>query len=389
MNFTKIEKQIENQLRDVIDPELGSNIVELGMVKRVKVTEQLVEISIDLTTLGCPLRNEIQDGINSACGAIADGREIKIHWAEMDAQQKDATMRTARANMAENSNTRVPDDTRIIAIASGKGGVGKSSISANLAVALANNGQRVGFIDADIWGYSIPKMLGITERLQAGRKPEGSEKPLLVPSSKTVGNGRIDLVSMGLLTDDESNALMWRGLMLNRAVQHFCEDVDWDAELDTLIIDLPPGTGDVAMGMAQLLPRAEVLVVTTPSKAAQRVAVRAVSMARKSNLRVLGVVENMSYLLTPSGERLEVFSSGGGAELAKECNIKLVAQIPLNPEIADGEDFDNMRAFAEQLTNEAFEQIKTYLDDTNVPEMTGCTTRLVEQMEKMLDQKSS
>ncbi len=386
MNFTEIENQIEDQLKTVIDPELGSNIVELGMVKSVKVTEDKVEVSIDLTTLGCPLRNEIQNGIKAACSPLVDGRQIKVNWAEMNAQQKDMTMRTARKNLAESSATRVSETTRIIAIASGKGGVGKSSVSANLAVALANSGQRVGFIDADIWGYSIPKMLGITQRLQAGRKPEGSNKPLLVPSQKILGAGSIDLVSMGLLADDESNALMWRGLMLNRAVQHFCEDVDWNTNLDTLIIDLPPGTGDVAMGVAQLLPRAEVLVVTTPSKAAQRVAVRAVSMAQKSNLRVLGVIENMSYLLTPNGERIEVFSSGGGATLAQECNLELIAQIPINPDIADGEDFDNLSVLSEQKTKDAFDLVLDHLETTKAPEMKGCSTRLVEQMEQMFDQ---
>ncbi len=385
MNTTKIENQLKDQLRSVIDPELGSNIVDLEMVKGISVTDGSVEVSVDLTTLGCPLRNEIETGIKSACETLADGREVKITWSEMEPNQKDKTMREARRRMAEANSSRVASTTRILAIASGKGGVGKSSVSANLAVALASSGQKVGFIDADIWGYSIPPMLGITQRLEAGRTPADSDKPLLVPSRKSVGDGFIDLVSMGLLTDDESNALMWRGLMLNRAVQHFCEDVDWDPELDTLVIDLPPGTGDVAMGIAQQLPRAEVLVVTTPSKAAQRVAVRAVSLARKSNLRVLGVIENMSYLPTPDGERLEVFSSGGGQALAEQCNIALISSIPINPNIADGEDFDNQNVLSEDLTQAAFEEITDFLERTKAPELKGCSTRLVEQIEKMFD----
>lgn len=385
MNTTKIENQLKDQLRSVIDPELGSNIVDLEMVKSISVTDGSVEVSVDLTTLGCPLRNEIETGIKSACETLADGREVKITWSEMEPNQKDKTMREARRRMAETNSSRVASTTRILAIASGKGGVGKSSVSANLAVALASSGQKVGFIDADIWGYSIPPMLGITQRLEAGRTPADSDKPLLVPSRKSVGDGFIDLVSMGLLTDDESNALMWRGLMLNRAVQHFCEDVDWDPELDTLVIDLPPGTGDVAMGIAQQLPRAEVLVVTTPSKAAQRVAVRAVSLARKSNLRVLGVIENMSYLPTPDGERLEVFSSGGGQALAEQCNIALIGSIPINPNIADGEDFDNQNVLSEDLTQAAFKEITDFLESTKAPELKGCSTRLVEQIEKMFD----
>ncbi|MBN2623697.1 MAG: P-loop NTPase, partial [Acidimicrobiales bacterium] len=280
-------------LRGVIDPELGSDIVDLGMARSAEVQpDGTADVTIALTTAGCPLRSQIQHDIKARVGSLPGIAEVRLHWTEMTAEQRSTAMSKARWNVAQKpEDTSVPLAAKVILIASGKGGVGKSSVTVNLAAALAAQGHTVGVLDADIWGFSVPRMLGVDGRL-AGTTDDGRKQ--MVPIERKVGEGVLRVVSMGLLVDGEETALMWRGLMLNRGVQHFLQDVRWGDDLDYLLVDMPPGTGDVQMGVAKLMPRAEVVVVTTPARAAQKVAFRAVGMARKSYLRVAGVIENMS-----------------------------------------------------------------------------------------------
>ena len=250
-------------LRGVIDPELGSDIVELGMAKGVDVSpDGRVVVTIALTTAGCPLRAQLQRDVKARVESLPGVTSVKLDWTELSAEEKAAAMAKARWNVREQApDTAVPASTRVLAIASGKGGVGKSSVTVNLAAALAAKGFAVGVLDADIWGFSVPRMLGIEGRLAGATTGERK----IAPNIKPLGRGRLEVVSMGLLVDDEGDALMWRGLMLNRAVQHFLEDVDW-GDLDYLLIDMPPGTGDVQMGLARMLPRTEMIIVTTPGR---------------------------------------------------------------------------------------------------------------------------
>src|SRR4051812_1318431 len=256
------------------------------MAKGARVDDDgTVTVTIGLTTAGCPLRAQIQKDIRARIGSLPGVEKVAIEWTELTAEEKSAAMAKARWNArADAPDTEIPATTKVVMIASGKGGVGKSSVTANLAAALATRGFTVGVLDADIWGFSIPRMLGVDGRLQG--RPDGNKpnEAKMVPHVRACGEGTLKVVSMGFLVDDEETALMWRGLMLNRAVQHFVEDVAW-GEMDYLFIDMPPGTGDVQMGLARLLPRAEMIVVTTPARSAQKVAVRAVNMARKSYLR--------------------------------------------------------------------------------------------------------
>ena len=283
-------------LRGVVDPELGSDIVELGMAKGATVdADGLVDVTIALTTSGCPLRAQIQRDVRARIGGLPGVTEVHITWTELTPEEKAAAMSRARWNVAQDSpETAVPATCRVLMVASGKGGVGKSSVTVNLATALADRGFAVGVMDADIWGFSVPRMLGIEGRL--GGSPESGR---ITPNRRPVGAGRLEVVSMGFLVEDEETALMWRGLILNRAVQHFCEDVEW-GDLDYLLIDMPPGTGDVQMGLARMLPRAEMVIVTTPALAAQKVAVRVAHMGRNNYLRVVGVIENMGAFVAPT-----------------------------------------------------------------------------------------
>jgi ATP-binding protein involved in chromosome partitioning len=378
-------------LRGVIDPELGSDIVELGMVRDVAIDDDgVARVTIALTTAGCPLRAQIQRDIRTRVGSAPGVSSVKLEWTEMTQPEKKRAMDKARFNVAQRpEDTAVGPTTRVVLVASGKGGVGKSSVTANLAAAIANRGLKVGVLDADVWGFSIPRMLGVSGRL-AGRARDGDEaggRPLMVPIERKVGTGLLRIVSMGLLVDDEETALMWRGLMLSRGVQHFLQDVAWGDDLDYLLIDMPPGTGDVQMGVAKLLPRSEVVVVTTPAVAAQKVAIRAVSMARKSYLRVAGVIENMSWFEDPDGRRHALFGAGGGEALATDSGVPLLGQVPIEPTVSAGGDAGEPAVLGTGPAADAFRAIAARLVDEAVPptELAGCSARMMEAALAALD----
>jgi ATP-binding protein involved in chromosome partitioning len=316
-------------LRQVVDPELGDDIVELGMVRSLRCDGDAVTVEVALTTAGCPLRRELHEGVERAVSALPGVRRVEVTTGLMDAAERSALMSRARRSAQRPVATEVPETARVLAVGSGKGGVGKSSIAVNLAAALAAGGSAVGLLDADIWGFSVPRMLGIEDQLEARRGR-------IVPVERPAGAGLLRVVSMGFLSG-EGEAIMWRGLMLNRAVQHFLEDVAWGA-LDLLVIDLPPGTGDVSMGLARMLPRAELLVVTTPALAAQKVAGRAADMARRGHLHVAGVIESMSGFVCEHGTRHALFGEGGGERLAAELGVPLLGSVPLHHSVAAGGD---------------------------------------------------
>lgn len=366
-------------LRGVVDPELGSDIVELGMAKGARVSaDGRVTVRLALTTAGCPLRAQLKRDVADRVGSLPGVTAVDIDWTELDQEEKARAMARARRNIAERAgSTALPATTRVLMIASGKGGVGKSSITVNLAAALAAAGHRVGLIDADIWGYSVPRMLGLEGRLEGD-----TDSKRIRPMSLDVGPGRIDVVSMGFLVDAEETALMWRGLILQRAVQHFLEDVDWADDLDYVLIDMPPGTGDVQMGLAKLLPRAEMIVVTTPALGAQKVATRAVNMGRQNYLRVLGVIENMSEFVTPSGERFAIFGHGGGEALARDAGVELIGSIPIEASVADGGDRGVPVAWGAGPAAEAFRDLAHRIATEIAPpvDMAGCTARLLGTM---------
>lgn len=368
--------EIRGWLRGVIDPELGSDIVELGMVRGVGVDPTgEVTVEIALTTAGCPLRAQIKRDIQTRVASINGVTHVAIKWGEMNAAEKAAAMERARFNMSQREEkTAVSPNTQVILVASGKGGVGKSSVTVNLATALALRGLKVGVLDADIWGFSVPRMMGVSGRLQ-GEQHEG--KAVMLPNIRRFGDGEVRVVSMGFLVEDEGSALMWRGLMLSRGVQHFLQDVAWGDDLDYLLVDMPPGTGDVQMGVAKLVPRAEVLVVTTPAGAAQTVASRVVSMARKNFLRVVGAVENMSAFTCAHGDTYPLFGAGGGAALVHDAGIPLLAQIPLEAEVVLGGDEGEPAVLTEGAAAQAFKALAERIHTETVPpiEMSGCSAR--------------
>ena len=365
-------------LLGVIDPELGDNIVDLGMLRAVRVDpDGRVEVKVALTVAGCPLRTQLTHDVESRVGSLPGVRVVEVVMGEMDAAERSALMDRARRKAQEDRAvaTDIPPSARILAVSSGKGGVGKSSVTVNLAVALARRGLTVGLLDADIWGFSVPRMLGMTGELRA------NESRKILPLELPVGPGLVKVVSMGFLADEDT-AIMWRGLILNRAVQQFLEDVSW-GEIDYLLIDMPPGTGDVQMGLARMLPRTEVLVVTTPPLAAQKVASRAADMARKGHLRVAGVIENMSSFTCDHGTTYALFGTGGGARLAAEIGVPLVGTVPLHPDMAAAGDTGQPVALGTGPLAVAFDSLATTLVDTVAPvvETAGCTARLLEKVE--------
>jgi ATP-binding protein involved in chromosome partitioning len=384
--------EVRNLLRAVIDPELGANIVDLGMATDVEVSpEGLITIGVKLTIKGCPLRAQIKNDIESRLETHPGVTKIKINWGEMNADERSAVMTKARWNARENAgDTAIPNSTRVLAIASGKGGVGKSSVTANLAVAIASHGHVVGVLDADIWGFSIPRMLGMSDRLEA-RRIDGMEKPRIIPNERRVGDGLLKVVSTGMLVEDEGTALMWRGLMLTKAVEQFLNDVHW-GDLDYLLIDMPPGTGDVQMGLARMLPRTDLIIVTTPAVSAQKVAIRAADMARRSFLRVAGVIENMSYFTCDHGSTYPLFGEGGGATLADDIGAELLGRVPIEPAVAHGSDTGEPVALSgSSVAADVFRDIadKILSATVSVTEMAGCSARLLESVEVALRKKST
>lgn len=381
------EDHVMNLLRGVVDPELGSDIVELGMAKGVELGDDgVVFVTIALTTSGCPLRAQIQKDIRARVGGLPGVSKVKINWTELTQEEKAAAMAKARFNISQDEpDTMVPPTTKVIMVASGKGGVGKSSITVNIAAGLAARGFTVGVMDADIWGFSVPRMLGVDGRLEGQ-----TDTKKIVPHERVVGDGLLKVISMGFLVEDESTSLNWRGLILNRAVRHFLEDVQW-GDMDYLLIDMPPGTGDVQMGLAKMLPRADMIVVTTPAKTAQSVAVRVGNMARSYYLRIAGVVENMTAFVNEDGKVYELFGSGGGDELATELGVPMLGRVPIDTEVAAGGDSGEPTVLGEGPAAEALNDIVDHIVAEAVPptEMAGCSARILEAAQASIDGDTS
>ncbi|MEI8160114.1 MAG: P-loop NTPase [Actinomycetes bacterium] len=334
-------EQVIEALRPVQDPELHRSIVDLGMVRDVEVSAAgVVTLTVVLTIAGCPLRNEITNRVNGALRADPSVSDVNLTFGVMTDAERENVRRIVHGDAASSAGSQtahghaegrtIPfaqpgSKTRPLLISSGKGGVGKSSVTTNLAVALAARGHTVGIVDADIYGFSIPRMLG------ADRDPVAIDQMLLPPEAWGVR-----CISIGYFVPD-GQAVVWRGPMLHKALEQFLTDVYWD-EPDFLLVDMPPGTGDIALSLSQYLPRAEVYVVTTPQPAAQKVARLSAAMAEKVNLTVRGVIENMSWFTGDDGKKYEIFGSGGGQELSDELNVPLLGQIPLMNALREGGD---------------------------------------------------
>jgi ATP-binding protein involved in chromosome partitioning len=356
-------------LEGVRDPELGGTIVELGMVTHVRLDGPSLDVGLALTIAECPLRNQLEGDTYRRLRAMPGIDDVTVQVTAMTKKQRAGLMSVARRKVRENAEpTQVSPTTRVVAVSSGKGGVGKSSVSVNLAVALETLGFSVGLLDADIWGFSTPRMLGAEERLLANDSTK-----LIEP---VTAHG-VKLVSTGLIIDSEETALMWRGLMLSKALEQFLKQVDW-GDLDYMVIDMPPGTGDIQMALTRLLPQAEMIVVTTPQRAAQKVAVRVADMARRSHMPIIGVVENMAG---------DVFGQGGGKELADQLGVPLISSIPLDPGVVRGGDEGDpvaltgaspaARAFAETA-----ERLVELLPPANLETCTGRIAKLLDALDE-------
>jgi len=328
-------EQVTSALAGVNDPEIGRPITELGMVKSVSVgADGLVDVSVYLTVAGCPMRDTITSRVTDAVTALPGVSGARVTLDVMSEEQRKAMQTQLRGGRPEPviPFAQPASLTKVLAVASGKGGVGKSSVTVNLAASLAAAGHKVGVIDADIYGHSVPRMLGVTGR------PTPVENMIMPPSSHDV-----KVISMGMFTKGNT-PIVWRGPMLHRAMQQFLADVFW-GDLDYLMLDLPPGTGDIAISLAQLLPNAELLVVTTPQLAAAEVAERAGAIVTQTRQRITGVIENMSYLVCPHcGEQMDVFGSGGGEAVAAKLSqltgttVPLLGQVPLDTRLREGGD---------------------------------------------------
>jgi ATP-binding protein involved in chromosome partitioning len=319
--------EVREALRAVIDPELRRSIVELDMVRSIEIhdTTGVVDVTVSLTTAGCPIRNHFEDGVAQAVRALDGVTGVNVDFDVLSDQQKSSLQqKLGRGSLPEGALAEV---SNIICVASGKGGVGKSTLTANLAAALAAEGKRVGVLDADVWGYSIPRMLG----LGAQRPKVSAERKILPLDAHSTS-----VMSIGFFVEEDS-PVVWRGPMLHKALTQFLEDVAW-GEQDFLLIDLPPGTGDVSMTLSQLLPQARFVIVTTPQPAAQKVARRAAEMAGKFKLEIAGVIENMAGFTTPAGERFPIFGEGGGQLLADELDVPLLAKVPLTMPLREQAD---------------------------------------------------
>jgi ATP-binding protein involved in chromosome partitioning len=319
-------EQVTEKLRAVIDPELRRNIVELGMVRAIDIAEDgRVGVIVSLTTPGCPIRSHFQRAVVETVSELEGVTSVAVEFDVLSEEERARLQQTlGRNRLPEGALAQVRN---VICVASGKGGVGKSTMTANLAAALAAEGNAVGALDADVYGYSIPRMLGVEGR------PDVNAQRKIIPLEGPAG---VKVMSIGFFIEPNA-AVVWRGPMLHKAIQQFLEDVDW-GELDYLLLDLPPGTGDVSMTLAQLLPQAKVLVVTTPQPAAQSVARRAAEMANKVDLEILGVIENMSGFTTPDGQRFTIFGEGGGQLLADELEVPLLGKVPLSEDLREHAD---------------------------------------------------
>jgi ATP-binding protein involved in chromosome partitioning len=312
--MTPGREEILQALEQVIDPELRKPVTELDMVRDVTVDGGHVAVTIALTVAGCPLRSSFEEQVGRALSGVEGVEQVSLSFDVMTPEERQRLTTRLRGGVTERSKGISLDaGTRVIAVASGKGGVGKSTVTVNLAAALSRLGQQVGVLDADVYGHSIPHLLGISQR------PVLVDRMIVPPVKHD-----LKLMSIGFFLD-ENAPVMWRGPMLHRALEQFLSDVHW-GDLDTLVVDMPPGTGDVSISLGQLLPRAEVLIVTTPQPLAQEVASRAAVMAQKTNMRLLGVVENMSG---------DVFGSGGGEALAGQLGVPLLGRIPLDPQLRE------------------------------------------------------
>jgi len=333
-------EEIYEALEPVQDPELNRSIVELGMVKNVIVDSDQVIIEVLLTIAGCPLKAKIENDISEALLGTNKISKVQVNFGVMNDEERAKVRELVHGDPASTAGSQPAHGhaegrvipfadtsckTRVLLIASGKGGVGKSSVTANLAISFANRGKSVGIVDADVWGFSIPRMLGID-------KPPTVIDDLLIPP-RVHG---VKAISMGFFAR-EDQPVIWRGPMLHKALEQFLTDVFWD-DLDYLLIDLPPGTGDIALSLAQFLPRSELYVVTTPQPAAQKVAQRAAFMAKNVNLEVKGVIENMSWFTGDDDKRYYIFGHGGGEDLANRLEVPLLGQIPLVQELREGSD---------------------------------------------------
>jgi ATP-binding protein involved in chromosome partitioning len=321
------KEQVTEALRAVIDPELRKDIVTLGMVRSIDVhANGVVDVTVSLTTAGCPIRDHFTDGVTRAVRELDGVAGVNLSFDVLSDEEKQALR--GRLGMGALPAGSLAGVSNVICVGSGKGGVGKSSVTANLAAALRTAGKTVGVLDADVWGYSQPRMFGLS-----GERARVNEERKIVPLDGPEGIG---VISIGFFIEQDA-AVVWRGPMLHKALQQFLEDVDW-GRLDYLLIDLPPGTGDVSMTLAQLLPQSRFVIVTTPQAVAQRVAKRSADMAAKLKLEVIGVIENMAAFVTPSGERFPIFGAGGGAALAEELDVPLFGQIPLTMGLREGAD---------------------------------------------------
>ena len=320
-------EQVTEALRSVIDPELRRDIVELEMVRSIDVhANGVVDVMVSLTTPGCPIRSHFEQGVANAIRELDGVTGVNVSFDVLSGDEKAALGRKlGRGGLPEGALAQVKN---VICIGSGKGGVGKSSVTANLAAALAGDGKKVGVLDADVWGYSQPRMLGV-----GAERPKVNEERKLLPIAAHEG---ISVMSIGFFVEQDA-AVVWRGPMLHKALQQFLEDVAW-GELDYLLIDLPPGTGDVSMTLAQLLPQAKFVIVTTPQPVAQKVAARSAEMATKLKLEIAGVIENMSGFVTPGGERFQIFGEGGGQLLAEQLDVPLLAKVPLTMPLREQSD---------------------------------------------------
>ena len=325
MNDMPSRDEILKALEAVIDPELRRSIVELEMVRSIDAADGLVRVTVSLTTPGCPIRSHFETAVQQAVGALAGVQRVQVGFDVLSDKEKAGLQQKLGrpGGLPEGALAQV---SNVVCIGSGKGGVGKSTVTANLAAALTADGRRVGVLDADVWGYSIPRMFGVS-----GRPPVSPQRKIM----PLEGHG-VKVMSIGFFVEEDS-AVVWRGPMLHKALTQFLEDVEW-GELDFLLVDLPPGTGDVSMTLAQLLPQAKFLIVTTPQPVAQKVARRAAEMAHKVDLEIGGVIENMATFVTPSGERFALFGEGGGQALADELDVPLLANVPLTMPLREQAD---------------------------------------------------